>query len=195
MPAAKSFAAAVVALPYRFRFGRLGARARLFPPLLISGGRRIELGDDVRVESYVALSAGPKGRIVIGSHCELRPFAQLEADSGFIVLGDRCSVNQFCLLNGFGGITMGNDVRIAAHSVILSSSHRYDDLRVSMRDQGVTRKETVIGDDVWLGARATVLGGVHVGSHSIIAAGAVVLKDVPEYAVMAGVPARLVRRR
>jgi acetyltransferase-like isoleucine patch superfamily enzyme len=191
----KSFAAELLALPYRLRFGRVGRRPRLFPPLLVSGARRIRLGDYTLLEPFVALSVGGEGRIEIGAQCELRSFARLEADVGQIVLGDRCSVNPFCLLNGYGGIFIGNDVRIASHAVILSSTHRYEDPSVPIESQGVLGKKTVIGDDVWLGSHCVVVGGVRIGAHSIIGAGAVVLDDIPEYGVAAGVPARVIRLR
>jgi acetyltransferase-like isoleucine patch superfamily enzyme len=193
--AAKAVVAAVLAWPYRFRLQHVGRRPRIFPPLLISGGRRIAIGDDARIESYVALSAGAGGRITIGARCELRPFAQLEADTGFIEIGDGCSVNQFCVLNGFGGITIGQGVRMAAHTVVLSSSHQFDDSAAAIHAQGVTARRTIIGDDVWIGAHVVVLGGVHIGAHSVIGAGAVVRDDIPEFAVAAGIPARVVRDR
>jgi acetyltransferase-like isoleucine patch superfamily enzyme len=153
------------------------------------------LGDDVRVEAFAALSAAPGGRMEIGSGCEVRSFARLEADTGHLVLGERSSVNPFCLLNGFGGLRIGSDVRIASHSVILSSTHRYDAAGVSIRAQGVEPRETVVGDDVWFGAHVVVVGGVQIGAHSIIGAGSVVLEDVPSNAVVAGVPARVIRMR
>ena len=193
--ALRSFAATLIAIPYRLRFGRLGRRPRLLPPLLLGGAGRIRIGDDAWIESFVALSAGREGRIEIGSACELRSFARLEADTGHITLGDRCSVNPFCFLNGFGGLTIGNDVRIASNAVLLSSSHRYDDVGVPMHAQGVERRPTVIEDDVWVGAHVVVTGGVRIGAHSIIGAGAVVLKDIPPFSVAVGIPARIVRSR
>ncbi len=191
----RSVAAELLALPYRLRFGRIGRRPRMFPPLLLAGTRRIRLGDDTRVESFVSLSVAREGSIDIGSNCELRSFACLEADTGRIVLGDGCSVNPFCSLNGYGGLQIGSDVRIASHSVILSSTHRFDDIDTPIRSQGMEAKPTVIGDDVWIGAHSIVVGGVRIGSHSIIGAGAVVLGDIPAFAVAAGVPARVIRLR
>jgi acetyltransferase-like isoleucine patch superfamily enzyme len=193
--ALKSLAAELLAMPYRLRFGGLGRRPRVFPPLLISGAGRIRLGDDARVEQFASLSAAREGRIVIGSRCELGSFARLDADVGFIEVGDDCSVNPFCLLNGFGGLTIGSKVRIASHCVILSSAHKHDDPNLPIQAQGIVGHGTEIGDDVWFGAHVVVVGGVRVGSHSIIGAGAVVLDDVPEFAVVAGVPARLIRMR
>jgi acetyltransferase-like isoleucine patch superfamily enzyme len=153
------------------------------------------VGNNAWIESFVAISAGREGRIEIGSTCELRSFARLEANEGHITLGDSCSVNPFCLLDGFGGLTIGNDVRIASNSVLLSSSHCYDDVDVSIHSQGAERRPTVIEDDVWIGAHVVVTGGVRIGAHSIIGAGAIVLKDIPPYSVAAGVPARVVRSR
>lgn len=191
----KALIAELIALPYRLRLGRLGRRPRLFPPLLLTGARRVRLGDDARVESFVTLSAGPTARIEIGSNCELRSFARLEADEGHIVLGNSCSVNPFSSLNGYGGLRIGHDVRIASHVVILSSSHRHDDSSVDIRSQGVTAAPTEIGDDVWIGAHAVINAGVKIGAHSIIGAGAIVVDDIPAYAVAAGVPARVIRMR
>lgn len=185
----------MLALPYRTRLRRLGRRPRIFPPLRITGASRISVGDDARIEHYVTLSAGVGGRIVIGARCELRPFAQLEADQGFIEIGDSCSLNQFCVLNGLGGLTLGNGVRMAAHTVVLSSTHRIDDPGAPIHAQGMEPLRTIIGDDVWIGAHVVILGGIRIGAHSVIGAGAVVRDDIPEYAIAAGVPARVIRTR
>ena len=191
----RSAAAALLALPYRLRFGRLGRRPRLFPPLLLSGAGRIYVGDDARIEAFAALTVSREGRIEVGANCEIRSFARLEADVGHIVMGDRCSINPFTLLSGYGGLRIGSDVRIASHCVILSSTHRHEDAVVAIQAQGVAGCATVIEDDVWIGSHAVVAGGMCIGAHSIIGAGAVVLSDIPPYSVAAGVPARIVRAR
>lgn len=191
----RGIAAEVIGFPYRLRFDRLGRRPRIFPPLMISGAARIRLGDDVRVESFTALSAAVGGRLEVGSQCELSAFARLEADTGSIVIGDRSSVNSFCIINGFGGVRIGSDVRIASHCVILSSTHRYADPTQLISGQGVAGSKTTIEDDVWIGAHTVVVGGVTVGAHSIIGAGSVVLGHIPPYSVAAGAPARVIRTR
>jgi acetyltransferase-like isoleucine patch superfamily enzyme len=75
-----------------------------------------------------------------------------------------------------------------------SQEHNFEDVSAVIRDQGTTERGIVIGDDVWIGAKATILDGAVVGRHSVIAAGAVVRGQFPERSVLAGVPARLVRR-
>jgi maltose O-acetyltransferase len=80
--------------------------------------------------------------------------------------------------------------------VIYSQSHKYDRTDIPMCEQGFSEyKEVVIGDDVWIGRRAIIMPGVHIGKGCIIGAGAVVTKDIPDYSVAAGVPARVVKSR
>lgn len=91
---------------------------------------------------------------------------------------------------------IGDDVMMGPEVVILSGSHNFDDISVPITKQGSTeRKPVVIGNDVWIGTRVIILPGVKVNDHSIIAAGSVVTKDVPEYAIVGGNPAKIIRYR
>lgn len=188
-------AKALLALPFRLRLGSLGRAVRLRPPLLLHGARRIHIGDRVSIEQFAGLSAAIGGVIRIGDDCEIRCFTRLEAHQGWLQLGVRSSVNPFTLLSGFGGLTIGNDVRIGSHCAVLSSSHRFESTDVTIREQGVLASATVIEDDVWLGAGCTVIGGVRIGRGSIIGAGSVVTRDVPPWSIATGVPAKVVRSR
>jgi maltose O-acetyltransferase len=106
-----------------------------------------------------------------------------------IRLGSHISVNEGCVLDGTGGLQIGDYVMIAQNTYIYSAQHKHDKLDVPMMLQGYEKKPTVIEADVWLGAGVIVLPGVTIGRGSIIAAGAVVTKDVPEYTIFGGVPA------
>jgi acetyltransferase-like isoleucine patch superfamily enzyme len=193
--ALRQWAKAMVALPYRFRFGHLGRGVRVMPPLLLMGAPHIRIGDRVILEKFVGLSVIPGGSIEVGDWCELRCFSRIEAHDGSVRLGQRTSVNAFTLLSGFGGLTIGDDVRIGSHCVVLSSTHRFDSVDATIREQGVEPAPTVIENDVWLGAGCTIIGGVRIGEGSIIGAGAVVTKDVPRFCIATGVPARVTGHR
>jgi acetyltransferase-like isoleucine patch superfamily enzyme len=110
-----------------------------------------------------------------------------------LVMGSDCSVNSYSILTG--DITMGNGVRIASHASIYGFNHGFASTEIPVFRQPLTVKGITIGDDVWIGANAVILDGVQIGSHSIIAAGAVVTKAVPAYSIAGGNPARLIRSR
>jgi len=91
---------------------------------------------------------------------------------------------------------MGDDVIMGPNVIIWSVSHEYRRTDIPIRLQPSTpERPPVIGDDVWIGARAIIMPGVAIGSHAVIGAASVVTRDVPEYAVVAGVPSRVIKMR
>jgi len=111
-----------------------------------------------------------------------------------VTLGDRSGIG---INASIGEQThIGSDVMMGPDCVIYTRNHRFDRLDIPMREQGYGPVEPVeIGDDCWIGGRVTILPGVHVGNGAVIAAGAVVAKDVPPYAVVGGVPAKIIYNR
>ena len=112
-----------------------------------------------------------------------------------LTIGDNVSIHPMCYIDSTGEIDIGNDVSIAHATTILSTTHTFEDLDVPIKDQSVEKRKTVIENDVWIGAKATVLCGNTVHSGSVIAAGAMVTHDVPAQSVVAGIPARVIKRR
>ncbi|MFB7883092.1 acyltransferase [Microbacterium sp. NPDC056057] len=144
----------------------------------------------------------------LGEQCFLSELASIDNDS--LRLGDRtyvaagayltgdlragadCSINPYTVIRG--RVTMGDGVRIGAHTSILGFNHSMESGTPVFR-QPLTSKGIEIGDDVWIGSHVVILDGVSVGSHSVLAASAVVTKDVPAGAVVGGNPARFIRWR
>lgn len=111
-----------------------------------------------------------------------------------IEIGDHSGIGVDARL--YGPIRIGNDVMMGPEVVILTRNHRFDRLDIPIRQQGYqSAKPVAIGDDVWIGHRVMIMPGVSIGKGAIIAAGAIVTKDVPEYAIVGGNPARLIRHR
>lgn len=164
------------------------ARARLGPGA-------VTLGANVRISPHAAVVTQPGDRVAIGDGCKLARGAILATHGGWIELGPECSVQPYAILYGHGGLRVGRHVRIAAHAVLIPANHVFDDVDRPIALQGETREGIVIEDDVWIGAHATVLDGCRVGRGAVVAAGAVVTKDVPPYTVVAGCPARAIRER
>lgn len=135
------------------------------------------------------------GEVFIGEESVIREGAILHTYGGSISIGRNSAVNPYCLLQGNGGIKIGNNVLIASHCSFFSSNHIFSDVEKLIRNQGETKLGIEICDDVWIGSGVRILDGVKIGAGAVIAAGAVVNKDVPEGAVVAGVPAKVVRYR
>ena len=110
-------------------------------------------------------------------------------------LGHGWSLNEGVQLIPGGIITIGNHVRVAPRAVIVATNHRFTDPHQLIKNQGFDNANTTIGDDVWIGAHAMVLTGVTVGRGAVVAAGAVVTQDVADYAIVGGVPARIIGQR
>lgn len=111
-----------------------------------------------------------------------------------LVIGDRSGLGNNCRC--VGPIHIGCDVMMGPDVVILTHNHRMDDVHRPMREQGYSPSETVtIEDDVWIGTRAIIMPGLTIGRGSVIGANAVVTRDVPRYAMVAGVPAKILKYR
>ena len=112
---------------------------------------------------------------------------------GRVKFGKSCQINQNTFIEE---ADIGNFVMIAPNVAIISSMHNYDRTDIPMMFQGVvTSKKVTIEDDVWLGRNVVVMPGVKIGKGSIVAAGAVVTKNVPEYKIVGGVPAKIIKDR
>lgn len=109
---------------------------------------------------------------------------------GGVTIGAHSVINQKCRLDGRGGITIGSNVSISAEVTILTADHDLNSPQFAGRE-----KPVVIGDRVFIGTRAMVLPGVTIGEGAVVAAGAVVTRDVPPYAIVGGVPARVLGER
>jgi galactoside O-acetyltransferase len=137
----------------------------------------------------------------VGEEFELSSLCQIycqDPERGSeLVIGSRVKLNTGVMINADcgGKIRIGNDVLIGPYAVIRAANHRADRIDVPIRLQGHEAGEIVIGDDVWLGAQVVVVPGVRIGRGAVVAAGSVVTHDVPDYAIVAGVPARQIGTR
>lgn len=127
-------------------------------------------------------SCGKKLRVKSGAEISLN--AQVGNESE---LGTRCMIQ--------ANVTIGDHVIMGPDIKIYSRNHKSDRLDIPIQKQGKHYLSTTIGNDVWIGANAIIVAGVNVGNHAIIAAGAIVTKDVPDFAVVGGCPAKVLKYR
>ncbi|MBR6408227.1 MAG: acyltransferase [Clostridia bacterium] len=109
-------------------------------------------------------------------------------------LGDRSGIGINAKI--YGECHIGDDVMMGTDVTVITRNHRIDRTDIPMMDQGFEEEKPVyIGNDVWIGDRVVILPGVHIGDGSVLAAGAVVSRDIPDYSIAAGVPAKVIRSR
>ncbi|HSX59238.1 MAG TPA: acyltransferase [Tahibacter sp.] len=159
-------------LARRWQFEQAGRRGGIEAGVRVLGDARIRLGDRVMLRRGV----------VIAGNGELR-------------IGSGTTINDGCQISAFDSVRIGENCLFAPRVSVLDIDHRFDTRERPIRDQGCRTAPVVIGDDVWIGMNAVVLRGVHIGRGAIVAANSVVTRDVPEFAIVAGAPARLLRMR
>lgn len=163
---------------------------------------KVHLGRNVKVEgknifigngTSIMDNSTIRGNIIVGNNVFIHENVLLRSFNYSISIGDNTTINNnTCILSQ---CKIGGNVSIAPNVVIVGANHVFSDKSQLIKSQGSTSVGIIIEDDVWIGANASVLDGVVIGKGSIIAAGAVVTKDVPEYCVVAGVPAKIIKER
>jgi len=160
---------------------------------------RLTLGRSVYIDRGVYLHALPGG-IEIGAGSFLMHGAVLhvynfrDLPHAGIRIGNDCLIGEYSVIRGQGGVFIGDRVYTSPMVQIAAVNHVFSDPGRPFTEQGITARGIRIDDDVWIGAGAIVTDGVSIGEGAVIGAGAVVTRDVPAHTVVAGVPARPIRR-
>jgi len=115
------------------------------------------------------------------------------ANGAGITIGENSGLGVNCWVHG--PLSIGDNVMMGPDVVILTCTHSIDRLDVPMIAQGFRTGKVTIGNDVWIGMRSVIMPGVNIGNGAVVGAGAVVTKDVPDYAIVGGVPARVIKYR
>jgi acetyltransferase-like isoleucine patch superfamily enzyme len=135
------------------------------------------------------------GRLVLGRWLHLGVNTALRCHEGTLAVGDKSVFARDVSVNCYLDVEIGANALIADAVYISDFDHRFNDLDVAIKDQGITKARVRIGPDVWLGTKVTVSRGVVIGQGAVIGANAVVTRDIPAYAVAVGVPARVIKDR
>lgn len=170
----------------------------------IEDGVRIRFAGNVRLGRGVYLDHGSylhacPGGIRIGAESLVMKNAILhvynfrDLPRAGITIGARSLIGEACILRGQGGIEIGDDVYLGTLVQLLAVNHVFADTDRPISHQGITAQGISIGDGAWVGSGAIVLDGVRIGRNAVVGAGSVVNRDVPDYCVAVGNPARVVR--
>lgn len=148
-------------------------------------------GKHARICRRTRMDVMPFSPFYLGDDSTIEDFCTVNNGVGAIHIGNRARIGLGTVL--IGPVEIGNDVRIAQNVVMSGLNHSYEDISKPINQQGVTTKPIRINDETWVGANVFVAAGVTIGKHCVVAGGSVVTKDVPDYCVVVGNPARVIK--
>lgn len=144
------------------------------------------------VRNSVRLDVFPFGEFTLGDRSIIESYATINNGVGPVKIGSDVTIGISNVI--IGPVQIGNHVILAQNIVVSGLNHGYEDVNVPIHQQKCTTKEIIIGDESWIGANAVIVSGVRIGKHAVVAAGSVVTKDVPDYSIVAGNPAKLIKQ-
>ena len=159
---------------------------RLLAPLYQHRGKHSVIHRSARMDT-------PPYRIFsLGDYSVVESFACINNAVGDVVIGDHTRIGLHNTI--IGPVEIGNHVNLAQGITVTALNHNFSVTNKRIDEQGVSTNPVTIEDDVWVGANAVILSGVTIGEHCVVAAGAVVTKDVPPHSLVAGVPAKVIKQ-
>jgi acetyltransferase-like isoleucine patch superfamily enzyme len=164
-------------------------------------GHKIKVGSGFNLLEYATLNALSYDGVEIGDNFTLGKYAIIECTGvlrnvgNSLKIGNNVGVNHYCFIGVRGNVTIGNNVIFGPRVNVFSENHNFDRKDVPIKNQGVTKDDTVIGNDVWIGANVSIMSGVKIGDGCVIAAGSVVTENIPAFSVIAGIPAKIDKKR
>jgi acetyltransferase-like isoleucine patch superfamily enzyme len=176
------------------RYARLALRY-LRRRFLTRAGRRWRTDGLLFLGSGLELQIGRQGRIEFGRFVWLGEGTKIRCHEGVVEIGAKTVIGQECTISAYKRVRIGEQCVIADRAMFIDFDHGVVEIERPIRQQGIYTRDVVVGSNVWIGYGACILRGVSVGDNSIIGTNSVVTKDVPANAVVAGVPARIVRMR
>ena len=177
-------------LPY----GRLLWRY-LWRRFLTPAGRRWRSNGLFFFGRGLELEVGRKGRIEFGRFVWIGDNTKIRCHEGVVEIGEKTVMGQECTISAYQRVKIGAECVIADRAMFIDFDHGVVEVERPIRLQGIYKRDVEVGSNVWIGYGACILRGVRVGDNSIVGTNSVVTKDVPANAVVAGIPARVIRMR
>jgi acetyltransferase-like isoleucine patch superfamily enzyme len=162
---------------------------------LSASGRRLKLDGLAFIGPKVILQIRPGGRVELGRWSWLGHGTKIRCHEGVVSIGAKTVLGQECTISAYQHVSIGRECVIADRVMLIDFDHGATEVERPVRLQGIYKRDVRVGNNVWIGYGACILRGVTVGDNAIIGTSAVVTKDVPANAVVAGVPARVIRMR
>jgi len=144
------------------------------------------------IRNKTRIDVFPFNNFELGNKSVIEDFATINNGVGDVIIGDKTIIGMGNVI--IGPVVIGNNIMFAQNIVVSGLNHGYEDVNISPAFQKVSCKQITIEDDVWIGANSVITAGVTLGKHSVIGAGSVVTKDIPEFSIAVGNPAKVIKK-
>jgi acetyltransferase-like isoleucine patch superfamily enzyme len=183
---------------YPFILGKTGRGVVFGRNMTIRHPAKIRIGDRCIIDDLVVLDAKGDNEtgITIGNDCIIARNSVISCKGGVIEIGDYTNISLNCMIVSEKSVKIGRNNLWAAYCYIIGGGkHEFNRLDIPIMQQGSTVEGIIMEDDIWLGADVKIMDGCHIGQGAIIGASSLVTKDIPNYKIAAGSPARVLRDR
>ena len=153
----------------------------------------VQAGKNVYIGKHCALKG--KSNIVLEDGVTVRPYAQIWSGEGTVRIGNSSEIGERCRISIVNSLEIGEKVLLSPNVYITDCDHEYRNVDIPVIDQGIVQRgqKVSIGEGSYIGINAVIVGNVKIGKHCVIGANSVVTKDVPDYCVAVGSPARVIK--
>ncbi|HEX3609063.1 MAG TPA: acyltransferase [Solirubrobacterales bacterium] len=176
------------------KYGRLLGRF-LRRRFFTAAGRRWRTDGLLFLGRGLELEIAPRGRVDFGRFVWIGDGTKIRCHEGRVEIGAKTVMGQECTISAYQHVRIGEQCVIADRAMFIDFDHGVVEVDRPIRQQGIYKRDVIVGSNVWIGYGACILRGVSVGDNSIVGTNSVVTKDVPANAVVAGIPARVIRMR
>ncbi len=176
------------------RYARLLGRF-LVRRFLTAAGYRWHTDGMLFLGRRLELQIARLGRVEFGRFVWIGDGTKIRCHEGAVEIGEKTVIGQECTISAYQRVRIGEQCVIADRAMFIDFDHGVVEVERSIREQGIYKRDVEVGSNVWIGYGACILRGVRVGDNSIIGTSSVVTRDVPANAVVAGIPARVIRMR
>ena len=162
---------------------------------LTAAGRRWETDGLVFFGRRLEIQIGRRGRVRFGRFVWIGDGTKIRCHEGEVIIGAKTVLGQECTISAYRRVRIGEQCVVADRAMFIDFDHGVVEVERPIRQQGIYKRDVDVGSNVWIGYGACILRGVRIGDNAIVGTNSVVTRDVPQNAVVGGIPAKVLRMR
>ncbi|NPD87000.1 hypothetical protein HNS38_19770 [Lentimicrobium sp. L6] len=180
----------------RLFFHKVGKNTDVHPSIEFESAEQITIQANCIIKKHVTIKGRSERKtgVFLGKGVSIREFSNIDSYGGYVKIHDYTAIGHHSFIGGQGGVEIGKYVMIGGYSYIISSNHLFEKIKIPFMLQGEKKAKIIIEDNVWVGAKCTILPGVKIGKNTVVGASSVVTKSFGSNVMIAGNPAKEIKK-